>query len=62
MLFPYIPTLNDKWEIPTSASPQKSANVNTPSTLTASYFEKRNLVLSAGDPETIKASACTTDA
>lgn len=22
--FPYIPTLNDKWEIPTSASPQKS--------------------------------------
>lgn len=35
---------------------------NTPSTLTASYFEKRNLALCVGDAETIKASACKTDA
>lgn len=44
--FPYIPTLNDMLEIPTMASSQMSANLNTSSTLTASYFEKRNLVLS----------------
>lgn len=57
-----IPMLNHKWEIPAHASPQKSVNLNTSSTLTASYFKRRNLVLSVGDPATIKASACTTDA
>lgn len=55
-----IPTV--KWEVPTYASPWKRANLNTSSTLTASYFEKRNLALCVGDLETIKASACKTDA
>lgn len=41
---------------------KNSANLNRSYTLTASYFEKWNLVFSASDPETIKVSACTADA
>lgn len=60
--FPYIPTLNDMWEIPTSPSPQKCKFKHIIFFNRQLFWGIGNLVLSAGDPETIKASACSTDA